>query len=295
MAPSSLPVFDGEDFAPEYLAIVEAIARDGCLDDEEGEAEPEAAPTTRQREAVEATWWLPAPRLRYIVAALIYVAVAAAAGSDPVTLAAEAIRALAAVNTTADLVLLGWVVCGLIVVVPLGTIAARSFSVATRDKIRRPGFISHETADSAGWGLRLLATSAFIAGAVLYTPYALSWALDTDYPVAAVSSSSMSPALHEGELVFIRGIDSPSELNIGDIIAFEHDSGIAVRRVSGFVNDAIITSADSRPNENLLVALDDVAGRILRFAGSEFKLPFLGNISLLGERTVEPRASLTGP
>jgi len=291
----SIPVFDGDDFDPEYLAIVAAIASDVSFDDDDdGEDALVAAPPHKTPDTIADMWWLPAPRLQYIFAALVFVAVAAAIGSDPATLAAEGFRALTTVNTTADLILLGWVLCGLIVVVPLGAIAVRLGSLATGGRLRLPRLIAHDTADSAGWGLRLLATSAFIAGAVLYTPHALSWALDTDYPVAAMASSSMSPALHEGELVFIQGVGSPAELNVGDIIAFRIDGGIAVRRVAGFVNDAIITSADSRPDEELLVALEDIAGKTLRLAGSEFKLPFLGNIALLGERTVEPHSSLTG-
>jgi hypothetical protein len=292
---ASIRVFDGDDFDAEYLALVEAIARDGRLDDDDFEAEEETAPVAKPRDAVEDMWWLPAPRLKYILAAMIYVFAAAVAGSDSMTLAAEAAGALAAVNTTADVILLGWVLCGLIVVVPLGAMAARLLSLASRGRLRRPGFLSPDTVDSAGWGLRLLATSAFIAGAVLYTPHALSWALDTDHPVAAVSSSSMSPALHEGELVFIQGVDSAGELHVGDIIAFEFDGGIAVRRIAGFANDAIITSADARPGEEILIGLEDVAGKALRLAGSELKLPLLGNISLLGERTVEPRALNRAP
>ena len=292
---ASIRVFDGDDFDPEYLALVEAIARDARLDDDDFETEEETPPVAMPRDAVEDMWWLPAPKLKYILAAMIYVFAAAIAGSDSVTLAAEAAGALTAVNGTADVILLGWVLCGLVVVVPLGALVARLLSLASRGRLRRPGFVSPDTVDSAGWGLRLLATSAFIAGAVLYTPHALSWALDTDYPVAAVSSSSMSPALHAGELVFIQGVDSAGELHVGDIIAFEYDGGIAVRRIAGFANDAIITRADARPDEEVLVALEEVAGKALRLAGSELKLPLLGNISLLGERTVEPRALNSAP
>ena len=292
---ASVRVFDGDEFDPEYLALVEAIARDGRLDDDDFETEEETPPVARPRDAVEDMWWLPAPKLKYILAAMIYVFAAAIAGSDSVTLAAEAAGALAAVDTTADVILLGWVLCGLVVVVPLGAVAARLLSLASRGKLRRPGFLSADTVDSTGWGLRLLATSAFIAGAVLYTPHALSWALDTDHPVAAVSSSSMSPALHEGELVLIQGVDSAGDLQVGDIIAFDYDGGIAVRRIAGFANDSIITRADALPDEEILVGLEDVAGKALRLAGSELKLPLLGNISLLGERTVEPRALNRAP
>ncbi len=49
--------------------------------------------------------------------------------------------------------------------------------------------------ESVGWEHALLAISVFLAGVVLYTPQALSLALNTDHPVAAVSSSTMEPAI----------------------------------------------------------------------------------------------------
>jgi hypothetical protein len=290
-APSTPPVFHGEEFDAEYLAIVEAIAHDGYVEDEAEEETP--TPVARARTSVEDMWWLPAPRMRYILAALLYVAIAAAVGSDPVTLAADGAAALLSMDSTADLVLFGWILCGVIVALPIGALAARLLSALTRGKLHRPGFISHDAVESAGWGLRLLATSAFIAGAVLYAPHALGWALNTDYPVAAVSSSSMSPALHEGELVLIDGVASIDDLSVGDIVAFRHNRGIAVRRITGFEDGAILAQADAAPEEDMVVPFDDVAGRVLKLGGAQVKLPLLGNISLLGERTVDPAVNST--
>jgi hypothetical protein len=290
-APPSPRVFDGEAFDPEYLAIVEAIAHDGYVEDEAEEETP--TPPARARTSVEEMWWLPAPRMRYILAALLYVAVAAAVGSDPVTLAADGVAALLTIDSTADLVLFGWILCGVIVALPVGALAVRLVSALTRGRLHRPGFVSHDAVESAGWGLRLVATAAFIAGAVLYAPHALGWALNTDYPVAAVSSSSMSPALHEGELVLIDGVASIDDLSVGDIVAFRHNQGIAVRRITGFQDGAILANADAAPDEDMVVPFDDVAGRVLTLGGTQVKLPLLGNISLLGERTVDPTAAST--
>jgi Peptidase S24-like len=275
-----------EDFDDEYMAICEAIARDGRLDDEEeSEDEIDTAPAAKARDALEDMWWLPAPRIRYLLLMLAYVAISAAVGSDPITLAGEGLQALTTLNTTADFVLLAWALCGLVVILPVGGLLAWLVSTASRGKLHLPAL------HGAGVGLRLLATSAFLAGAVLYTPRALELALDTDYPVAAVSSDSMSPALHEGELVFLHGVDSPDELKVGDIIAFKHDGGLAVRRVAGFKDDAILMRADASPNDELLITVEDVAGKAMHVAGAQVKLPLLGNISLLGERTVDPEGS----
>ena len=307
--PPETPVLSEDDFDADYLALVEAITHDGSLeeDDEEAEVEvqveakpvaeaetviqPVLLPTPVAAAEVEEVWWLPAPSLRYILAALVYVAASAAVGSDPVSLALDGLRALTAVNSTADLIVVGWILCGLIFLIPLGTLALRFVALATNGKLHRPGFLSRDTAESAGWSLRLLATSAFIAGAVLYSPDALGWALNTDHPVASVASSSMAPALDEGELVLIDGVASVDDLNIGDIVAFTHDQGIAVRRVTGFNQDGIVTHADTDPDTDYVIQFEDIAGRVLKLAGTQVKLPLLGNISLLGERTVDPLAA----
>ena len=48
-------------------------------------------------------------------------------------------------------------------------------------------------------------------------PKFLSWSLDTPYPLASITSGSMWPALHEGDLVFIEGVEK-DELKVGDIV-----------------------------------------------------------------------------
>jgi signal peptidase I len=291
------PAIEETEFDAEYVAICASIARDGWAeeaepDETETENEAEVAlqpvAAARTRDAFEDMWWLPAPRLRYILLALAYVAVSAAVGSDPVTLTGAGAHALTTVNSAADFVLLGWILCGIFLILPMGSIAARLLSFATRGKLHAPAFFSRSAIESAGWGMRLLATSAFLAGAVLYTPQALSWALDTEHPVAAVSSSTMEPSLHEGELVLIEGIDNIDDLHTGDIIAFSYRDGIAIRRVANMQNGKIVARADTSPDEDVVVPFNDVTGRVLTVAGTQVKLPLLGNISLLGEKTVEP-------
>lgn len=304
---------DSETFDDEYLAIVEAIANDHASDIEDAEylsiveaivndGRPVAAPLAElavevapvsTSQAMDEMWWLPAPRLHYIFIALIYVAISAAVGSDPVTLAGEGLRLLTTVNSTADFIVVGWVLCGIIVLVPLGALAAKPLALLTRERLYLPSIISQSSIDSAGWGVRVVALSAFVAGAVLFTPHALGWALNTDYPVAAVSSSSMSPGLEEGELVLIDGVSSLDELRVGDIVAFTHERGVAFRRVTGFSDGSVLAKADALPDAELLIPFEIITGRVLTLAGSQVKLPLLGSISLLGERTVDPNFSST--
>jgi hypothetical protein len=104
----------------------------------------------------------------------------------------------------------------------------------------------------------------------------------------------MSPSLQEGELVLIDGVDSMDDLRLGDIIAFSHDGGIAVRRITGFGDGEVMARADAGPDEDFVIPFSRVAGRVLTLAGAQVKLPLLGNISLLGERTVDPETTFSG-
>lgn len=101
----------------------------------------------------------------------------------------------------------------------------------------------------------------------------------------------MSPGLEEGELVFIDGVGSLEDLRVGDIVAFTHEQGVAVRRISGFSGGSVIARADASPDAELVIPFENITGRVLTLAGSQVKLPLLGSISLLGERTVEPNLS----
>jgi signal peptidase I len=44
-------------------------------------------------------------------------------------------------------------------------------------------------------------------GVIFGLPKFLSWALNTDFPMAAITSGSMWPSLKEGDLVFIQGLE----------------------------------------------------------------------------------------
>ncbi len=61
-----------------------------------------------------------------------------------------------------------------------------------------------------------------IVGIVYGLPKFLVWKLKTNYPMAAITSGSMWPVLKTGDLVFIRGVQSKSEISLGDIIVFRN-------------------------------------------------------------------------
>ena len=120
---------------------------------------------------------------------------------------------------------------------------------------------------------------AFIAGAIYYIPQILSWALDTPHPMAAVSSQSMWPTLRKGDLIFLQGVDKPEDLQVGDIIAFQHPKGMTVHRVVEIGGDLITTKGDANPAEDTPIRFDMVVGRVLTIGGRLAKVPHVGSIA----------------
>ncbi len=128
---------------------------------------------------------------------------------------------------------------------------------------------------------------AFVSGAVYYTPKFLSHALNTPYPMAAVTSSSMWPTLKKGDLVVLKGVDGPEDVQVGDIIAFRHEAGFAIHRVVSIEGEKITTQGDANDLADPPISIDDVVGRVARVMGHVIKVPYLGNIPLLIHRAAE--------
>jgi signal peptidase I len=117
---------------------------------------------------------------------------------------------------------------------------------------------------------------------IVFTPRILSWALGTQYPMASVTSSSMWPTLKKGDLVFLKGVDKPEDLEVGDIIGFElDDGGFAIHRVVRVDGDRITTKGDANRDEDPAIDFDRVIGRVPKIAGRLVKVPYLGNLGIL--------------
>lgn len=121
-----------------------------------------------------------------------------------------------------------------------------------------------------------------VAGLVFGMPKFLAWALDTTFPMAAITSGSMWPALKEGDLVFIQGVD-PHALNENDIIVYRNrvNNTFTIHRVISFGEDTLITKGDANFNEDAPVAYRDVVGRAFRLFGKHVRIPYLGSITVL--------------
>jgi signal peptidase I len=138
------------------------------------------------------------------------------------------------------------------------------------------------------WAIFLL----LLVVAVASTPRILALALDTQHPIATVSGTSMWPNLKKGDLVALKGVDSIGDLQVGDIIAFKHGSGLAIHRIVKIEGETIVTKGDSNLNSDPPITFDQVVGKVPRVGGRLARVPLAGHVSML----MKPLAGLlTGP
>jgi signal peptidase I len=97
----------------------------------------------------------------------------------------------------------------------------------------------------------------------------------TDSPMLAVVSGSMKPTFERGDLIFIKGVDSISDIKIHDIIVYQDSSGREiVHRVVNIQDNIITTKGDANPSGDPPFPFDRVRGKVL------FWIPRIGYISL---------------
>ena len=99
----------------------------------------------------------------------------------------------------------------------------------------------------------------------------------TDSPMLAVVSNSMVPTFERGDLIFVKGVDSISDIKIHDIIVYQDSSGkeIVHRVVNIDLSDNMITTkGDANPSDDPPFLFDRVKGKVL------FWIPRIGYISL---------------
>ena len=126
----------------------------------------------------------------------------------------------------------------------------------------------------------------FIASSLYIVPRALVFILDTEHPMASITSQSMYPTLKRGELVLIEGVDDLKDLRVGDIVAFESDdSGFAIHRIVSIQGETIITKGDANDLQDPPITFDRVIGRALTIGGRLAKVPYLGNLPILFHQT----------
>lgn len=112
-------------------------------------------------------------------------------------------------------------------------------------------------------------------------PKGLAYALKTDYPMAAITSSSMWPSLKTGDLVLIKGVSNPDEIKIGDIIVYRNPMGFTIHRVEKINENTIVTKGDANNVSDLPIAFSEVIGKTINFNSQTVRIPYLGNVSIL--------------
>ena len=128
-----------------------------------------------------------------------------------------------------------------------------------------------------GWIVYLV----ILGGLIFGTPYALSYTLKSEHPMAAITSGSMWPQLKKGDLVFIQGIESTDEIEIGDIVVYQIQQGFTIHRVVEFRNGRVITKGDANNTEDSPVQYSDIIGETVEWREKPLKIPKLGYVSIL--------------
>lgn len=120
-----------------------------------------------------------------------------------------------------------------------------------------------------------------LIGLVYGTPKALAFFLETDYPMASITSGSMWPALKKGDLVLIKGVDGKEEIKVDDIIVYRNPKGFTIHRVIEINEDTLVTKGDANNVKDSPIKYEEVIGKTLTFNNKPFRIPFLGKIGLL--------------
>lgn len=133
-----------------------------------------------------------------------------------------------------------------------------------------------------------LAYILIMGGIVFGLPKFLAWELNTPYPMAAITSGSMWPALKEGDLVFVQGIINKSDISIGDIIVYRNKSNntFVIHRVVALGDDALTTQGDANFSKDALVSYEDVVGKTFKIFGWNARIPNLGVITVYANKKI---------
>ncbi len=120
-----------------------------------------------------------------------------------------------------------------------------------------------------------------IGGTVYGLPKFLTWSLGTTYPLAAVTSGSMWPVLHEGDLVLIKGAGK-DEIAIGDVVVFQNESGngFTIHRIVRLGEKTFTTKGDANFSDDKPVPYDRLVGKNLMVLGKHARIPFMGSITV---------------
>jgi len=127
-----------------------------------------------------------------------------------------------------------------------------------------------------------------VVGAIYAIPQLLTRTLNTESPTLTVISRSMYPVLNRGDLILVKAV-TPEEIEVGTVVVFRHQGGLAVHRVVKIRGQTIVTKGDANPKEDDPITYDDIVGRVPNVGDGLLKIPLIGRIALV--TTPEPSGS----
>jgi len=115
-------------------------------------------------------------------------------------------------------------------------------------------------------------------------PKVMSYALNTDYPMASITSGSMWPALKKGDLVFIKGAGK-EDIDIGDIVVYRNEKGFTIHRVIEKNEQTLTTKGDANNVNDSPVRYEAIIGKAVERKNKPIRIPYLGSINILVNRS----------
>lgn len=132
------------------------------------------------------------------------------------------------------------------------------------------------------WIIYIVVIIAIVWG----TPKVLAKVLDTPYPIASITSSSMWPVLKVGDMVFIKGVKGESDIKVGDIVVYNNDpsassgrAGFTIHRVIKLNGTTFVTRGDANNVDDQPVKYEELIGKTFNISDKPLRIPYLGNLS----------------
>jgi signal peptidase len=114
---------------------------------------------------------------------------------------------------------------------------------------------------------------AIVTIALIVFLFSLGSILSTPVPLAVVSSWSMDPVLHVGDIVVVSG---QRDYSVGDIVIYDSGRGIIVHRVVAKADERFVVKGDANPTPDSVQPTGKmVLGKV------QIVIPYLGGIKLI--------------
>ncbi|OHA08499.1 MAG: signal peptidase I [Candidatus Sungbacteria bacterium RIFCSPLOWO2_01_FULL_59_16] len=138
--------------------------------------------------------------------------------------------------------------------------------------------------------LNVLVYALIVGGVVWGAPKFLSWKLGTEYPIASITSGSMWPSLHRGDMIFIEAVPREA-LKAGDVVVWRNPSaapggtqGFTIHRLVELRETTLVTKGDANFKNDDPVGYDRLIGRTAMFRGKPFRIPYLGYVTITASK-----------